>query len=444
MVSVRRRSAVVVAFTALIIILVNLAWWLFYARTEESFEYQLSRRLSSIAQLGASNLKSELVLSLADGYLSAYDSTLEIIEDIKDADSLSEVFIIDHEYRYLATTLQEPDSVYYLAALNAIYIDSAFAGNEFGEWPGLSAGPVVAESYRVGDVMLKSAFVPLNDTLGLVTAVLGVEADVDYADALMGLRNNLYLSSAISVGAGIIFGFFFFVFQRRINAAERSLFLSQSQANLGRMVAVVSHEIKNPLMIIRASAERLQKSGMKEAQFIVEETDRLNGIVTGYLDFASGKKALHREKIEVGGLLTGIVERLAPRLARDGVRLSLKSADSEIIATADPVALRQVAINLILNGAEACRGKEKAEVTVGFLLMDSKAVIEVTDNGIGIGRKELKYIFEPFFTTGITGSGLGLYHSRRLVKEMGGEISVNSKPGGPTIFRVILPPGDKG
>jgi membrane-bound ClpP family serine protease len=83
--------------------------------------------------------------------------------------------------------------------------------------------------------------------------------------------------------------------QRRINAAEEKLFLGETHAHLGRMVAVVAHELRNPLMIIRGSAERLvKKTDAPEAGYVVEEIDRLNQIVTGYLDFARSGGAADR------------------------------------------------------------------------------------------------------------------------------------------------------
>lgn len=430
-----RRTTAVVIFTALIIILVNLAWWLFYARTEKSFEQQLSHRLSSLAALGSSNLKPELINSLIDGYLSAYDSTLEIAEQIKEADSLAEVFILDRDYNYLVTTLIEADSAYYLTALNGEYIDSAFMS--------FIAEPIVTDGYRVEDVVLKSAFVPLFDTSGLVTAVMGIEADVDYTDVLIDLRNNLYISSSISIVAGLIFGLFFFIVQRKIIAAEKSLFLSQSQANLGRMVAVVSHEIKNPLMIIRASAERLrkQKKESPEADFIIEETDRLNGILTGYLDFASGKIKLVKEAINLNELIEKLGEKFMARLSGDGVSLTIRLTEKDLFAEADHGALRQVVVNLILNGADAAREnmeKEEPKVEIVARKTNGRAVIEVLDNGRGIGPKDKKSIFEPFYTTKISGSGLGLFHSRRLIEEMGCQISVDSDSDGRTVFRIFL------
>ena len=218
--------------------------------------------------------------------------------------------------------------------------------------------------------------------------------------------------------------------------------MSQSQANLGRMVAVVSHEVKNPLMIIRASAERLQKSGAREADFIVEEIDRLNGIVSGYLDFASGRKTLKMQRLDLKEFLAKIVEQFVSQLARDEVSLVFKPDQSLLSVNADPVALRQIIINLILNGAEAVKEKGVGEVVAGCKTSEHNAIMTVADNGPGMDRKQQKMIFEPFYTTKTTGSGLGLYYSRRLIRDMGGEIKTESKPGGPTIFRITLPVAD--
>jgi len=444
MTHINRRSTVVIAFTTLIIVLVNLAWWFFYARTRDSFETQLSHRLATTAHLGASWIGPELAVSLNDGFLSAYDSTLGIIEKLKEADSLSEVFIIDNNFKYLATTVLETDSVYYLAALNAPYIDSLFSLDWRKPEPFQPRRTIVTPGYRVGDVVLKSAYAPLRDSSGAIIAALGVEADVEYTEALLDLKRNLYLSTIISVVGGIIFGFFFVLIQRKINAAEKSLFLSRSQANLGRMVAVVSHEIKNPLMIIRASAERLAKGGMKEADFIVEETDRLNKIVSGYLDFSSGKKITKTETFDLTKMLSEITDQFSSRLAVDGVKLSFDRTDSRPVSiNASPAALRQVLINLILNGAQACREKEDGKVELECKKNGNRVVIGVRDNGVGIGQKDMKSIFEPFYTTGTAGSGLGLYHSRKLLEQMAGEITVESKDGGPTKFIITLLRADR-
>jgi signal transduction histidine kinase len=274
--------------------------------------------------------------------------------------------------------------------------------------------------------------------------VLGVEADVDYTAVLIDLRRNLYLSTFISAGAGLVFGLFFFFIQRRLNAAEKSLLLARSQAALGRMVAVVSHEIKNPLMIIRGSAERLRKTGRREAEFIVEETDRLNRIVTAYLDFASGKNKLTTGDIDIPEFLEKIKNQFQNELALKQVALKVAPPPAEIKALADPAALRQVLINLILNGAEAAASRPDGEVILKCRQTEESIIIEIADTGPGINQKEIEAIFEPFYTTRTSGSGLGLFHSRRLIENMHGKITVKSKTGGPTTFLVHLPPADKG
>ncbi len=157
MISNSKRSMAVILFVTLIIVLVNMAWWLFYIETEKSFEKQLSRRLSSLAVLGAFNFSPDLLILLNDGDISAYSSVLGIIENIQAADDLSEIFIIDADYNYLATTSMETDSTYLLSALNGSYIDSAL--NQFSDLK-----PIVTEGYQIEDIVLKSAFMPLIDT----------------------------------------------------------------------------------------------------------------------------------------------------------------------------------------------------------------------------------------------------------------------------------------
>lgn len=434
MIPSKRQSVAIIAFTVILIILVNLFWWVIYTKTETRFEYQLSQRLATTARMGAVGFTPDLVSSLVAGHLTAYDSTLSLIERIQVMDQLSEVFIVGPDMRYFATTLIMPDSVYYLAALNGVYLDSAFTLYDPNFWQDTPAQAVVTEGYPVGEIYLKSAFVPLMDTAGVVSAVMGIEADIDYTDVLGDLRRNLYLSSAFSIGAGILFGLFFFIVQRRLGRAERSIMRSQAQANLGRMVAVVSHEIKNPLMIMRASAERLNKQYREpEAEFLLEEIDRLNTIVGGYLDIAGGKKNLNKEQLDTVVFMKRIVDQFQPRLARNGVAIRLKALEAGQMISADAVALRQAIINIILNAAEAVKGRNDAEIVVACRTEQSQVIIEITDNGKGIDKNSMRHIFDPFYTTRATGSGLGLFHSKRLVEEMGGHIIVTSKPDGPTV-----------
>ncbi len=436
MATMRRQSAVVIIFTIILIVVVNLAWWLMYQKTEKSYETQLSRRLTAVASLGADQLRPDLIQSLGGGSLAAYDTVLQVLDEIRQVDSLSEVFILGPDYNYLATTQLTGDSVYYLQALNGEYIDSVLLGGTFGS-------PLVSRSYKVGDIFLKSAFAPLYDTSGFTSAVLGLEADLDYTDNLNQLKKNLIFSSGLSIGAGILFGILFFVVQRRLANTERSLLRSQAQANLGRMVAVVSHELKNPLMIIRAAAERLMKTGENsgdtpETGFILDEVDRLNEIVTGYLDFASGRKPLVKQTIDLTETVRRLANQFGPGFKKDGISLSLDIGDNKHEVEADPIAVRQIVINLLLNAADASKKAANPEIKVFIAEGNDRNIVTVRDNGPGIEPDKRKTVFEPFYTTSPTGSGLGLYLSKKLAEGMGGSISFDSRPGGPTSFNLNL------
>ena len=193
-------------------------------------------------------------------------------------------------------------------------------------------------------------------------------------------------------------------------------------------------------MIIRASAEHIKKAGdYPEAKFILEETDRLNKIVTDYLGIAGGRRILQIGDVELKEFLQQIVEQFSQRLKSDGIDLNFSPPSERIITCADPSALHQVLINLILNAADAVRGKEKVQIELSAGIDGKSCRIIVDDNGPGIPSEDLKHIFEPFYTTKTSGSGLGLFLSKKLVTEMKGEISVQSKTGGPTRFIIVLP-----
>lgn len=424
-------------FTVILIALVNFAWWLYYLRTERLMDNQLSRRLVSVAKTGAIALKSSPIENLTANDLNAYAQISATLENIRRADSLAEVFIVDQNYRILATTSLENDSVYFLSALNGRYIDSIFYS--------ISDLALATPSYKTGSVFLKSAFAPLLDSTGLIIAVLGVEANVDYFDALTALKKNLYYSIFISIVGGIIIGFIFLLFQKKITSAEQKLFLNQTHSFLGRMVAVVSHEIKNPLMIIRASAERLlKKNKSDEGQFIVEEIDRLNQIVTGYLNFASTKERFieHDQKttINVAEFIQNIKKHFQSNYPNHKINWLKTDIDSHLTINTYPRSLRQVILNLLINGADACLDDERP-ITVGIDIKNDKDRIKITviDQGPGLDKKEIKKIFSPFYTTKTTGSGLGLYLSKKIIEDMGGILDINSVKNKQTELIINLP-----
>lgn len=433
------RLITVGAFTALLVLLVNFSWWFYYDRTEKLLEDQLTRRLGAIAGITALPLIPARVDSLLSGEIDAYIDIASYLDDTRAADSLSELFILDENHRYLVTTLVEPDTVYFLSQLNGRYIDSLFFGHASATLP------IVSPTYQTGKLRLKSAFAPLYDSSGVVVAVLGVEADVDYFDSLNSLWNTFITFAAISLLAGILLGFIFISIQKRLNSAEQKLFLTETHAYLGRMVAVVAHELKNPLMIMRASAERLKrKTDAEESGYIIEEVDRLNEIVSGYLDFArSGGSLIKTDQLtsfDFSELSLDLRQHLKDKYAPQEIRWSGEDSPKSLTVTLFRRSLRQVLLNLLINGADACLSAEMP-IRVGLRaeVKEKLLSIIVSDNGPGIPSSQIERVFDPFHTTKQDGSGLGLYLCRKIVEEMGGSIVIVSKPGERTDVEINLP-----
>ncbi|MFQ5606481.1 MAG: PAS domain-containing sensor histidine kinase [Candidatus Zixiibacteriota bacterium] len=453
------RQTLIVIFTALLVVAVNAFWWVYYERTRDNFAAQLDARLRSLAISGSALFSPDEVDSLAAGDIEQYLRALDYLSVLGGADSVSEVFMLDFEYGVIASSRADADTFYLLAELNGAALSGVFDSDMDAP---LAHGALVTESYQAGGVILKSAFAPLYGADGAPLAAIGVEADVNYTETLAQLKANLILSSGVSVLAALIFAGFFLLIQRRVTFAERSALRHQSEMNLGRMVAVVSHEIKNPLTILRAAGERLRKkTELTEADFIIEEVDRLNKIVTGYLDFARSPDKVTLQYVDLDRALTELRElcgQLRPRLLNDRVTFTTVippsaagasehlSGDNHALLI-DSAALRQVTLNLILNASQAARtaaaqGRTEggeAETRLSVELAEQIFQIHVFDNGLGIADKELRRLFEPFYTTKQQGSGLGLYLCRTLVERMKGKITVDSSDGGPTKFSVSLP-----
>lgn len=437
MIAGSKRLIAVTLFIIFVIALVNIIWWLYYERTANLLDRQLSRRLAAVATSGGAAIDHDMVEKLTLYDVDAYIQATDILERIRRSDSLAEVFIVDHSYRMLASTSVEADSIYFLAELNGEYIDSVFYS--------LNDVAVATPSYQTGQVYLKSAFAPLTDNSGLVAAVIGVEASVDYFDVLTDLKSNIYYSMVLSVVGGLLIGLVFLLLQRRINRTEQQLYLNQTHSYLGRMVAVVSHELKNPLMIIRASAERLAKKIQgDESQFIVEEVDRLNQIVTGYLDFAGARdRFLDNDRIEqinLFELVDNIKKHFQSKYPGQEIAWLENGVPSELTIETYPRSLRQVILNILINGADACLAASKP-IKLGVNAVDkgNRVIIGVVDHGPGIGKRELKKIFTPFYTTKQSGSGLGLFLTKKIIEEMGGEVNIESRKGEMTELMINLP-----
>jgi two-component system sensor histidine kinase FlrB len=226
-------------------------------------------------------------------------------------------------------------------------------------------------------------------------------------------------------------------------AANAELQRSQRLQAMGEMAVQLAHEIRNPLGSIELFASMLatglpDRADMKGwATQIVSGVTFLNTIVTNMLTFTKVSKP----QFMVFDLNRTVNETLVffePVAAQRNVRLIGPENPEPVIIEADVDMLRQMLINLLMNGLQAL--PERGELSVQIQSQDSQTVtIDIEDNGIGIARENLARIFDPFFTTNEKGTGLGLSLVHQIVQKHGGRITAESRFGHGTRFRIFLP-----
>ncbi|MEM1024953.1 MAG: ATP-binding protein [Myxococcota bacterium] len=212
-------------------------------------------------------------------------------------------------------------------------------------------------------------------------------------------------------------------------------------AAIGAMAAGLAHEIRNPLGAIKGAAEYLDPARFPdphEAEFlqvIIEETDRLNGVVSQFLDYARPFQPVLQDT-ELNEIVRRTL-RLVEVETRGRTPIQAELEDALPVIRADPAQLKQVLLNLVLNAVDATR--EGQPIHVRTSRMGDRVRLQVRDEGRGIPPAELSQIFIPFFTTKQSGTGLGLAVCQRIVSAHGGEIQAASNPGEGASFTITLP-----
>ncbi|HEY2388107.1 MAG TPA: HAMP domain-containing sensor histidine kinase [Candidatus Binatia bacterium] len=233
-------------------------------------------------------------------------------------------------------------------------------------------------------------------------------------------------------------------------------------ASLGVLSAGLAHEIRNPLAAMRTFAQLLPERWQDEefrtefAYVAVAEVDRIESLVRELLHVMhesarDGETPMPLPAPEASATattsLTATVESLLPLLRlqalRKGVDLVFEAGDPIRVAV-EPLRLRQVAMNLVLNAIDATPDSGTVAIICGGHAQGQgrRATLCVRDSGRGIAAEDLPHIFEPFFTTRADGTGLGLAITSEIVRACGGAIRAENTPGGGATFVVELPAAD--
>ncbi|WP_437223826.1 sensor histidine kinase [Planctomicrobium sp. SH661] len=236
----------------------------------------------------------------------------------------------------------------------------------------------------------------------------------------------------------------------RLQQRELESLRNQKFAAVGQLAAGLAHELRNPLMpmkmLVQRALSRPDGPSLSQPQLKVldEEIRRLEGLVQEFLDFAK-PQALQCKRIDLATVIRQAMELVAARANVQHVELSADLTDGRVEVDADPLRMRQVMLNLLLNSLDAQPEGGSIEIRLespqGSDPQEPEPIlIRVIDSGPGVPPEMLEQIFEPFVSTKETGTGLGLTICRRIIQNHGGELNGFNLPEGGVEFRIELPP----
>ena len=301
----------------------------------------------------------------------------------------------------------------------------------------LAGRPSVGFAYTFGSVPIATGYFPIRGPGGGVRAVLGLEAGQEFTRARSALVRAAWIGVGVSVAGALslaaVAWSWFRAEARRRREAQRAA-LGDAMARMGAMVA---HEIRSPLWVIRAAVELVRaRSGRSLAgedrealADVLGEVERLRGLAQDFLDL-SREPPISPVRVDLAEVAGEAARALAAGHPSTAVTVGLPPLPVD----ADPARLRQVFGNLLLNAAQA--GARRVEVRGGPV--DGVACVEVRDDGPGVGPSVRARLFEPFATGRPEGTGLGLAVSRRIVERHGGALRLLDGPGGAS-FEIRLP-----
>jgi len=234
---------------------------------------------------------------------------------------------------------------------------------------------------------------------------------------------------------------------KTIHDQHDELVRKEKLASVGQLLAALAHDIKNPLGVIRSSAQlvlddRQSEAAKREvAQYVIEEVDRLTNRINHFLRFARQKPPEVRP-VSVKVLLETALQEWRALGAGPSIAEEVRIGSDVTDLMVDPDQVKEGLVNLLINAREAMpqggtltivadmEGKSDAPATV---------VVRIVDTGCGISAEHLKQIFDPFFTTKDYGTGLGLTNAKRLVEQNGGQLAIHSHEGKGTEVVIRLP-----
>jgi two-component system, NtrC family, sensor kinase len=247
----------------------------------------------------------------------------------------------------------------------------------------------------------------------------------------------------------------------RLKATQAQLLQAEKLSAIGQLVAGVAHELNNPLTSVIGYAQLLQEEVndgkaaepprvpdglVHDLRRIAEESERAAKIVRNLLAFARRQSAARAEQ-DIADVMSRVLALRAYEFRLNAIELQTSFEPGLPLVLGDGGQLQQALLNLLLNAEQAMRARQVRRIHVGARRVPEAHGVElfIADTGHGIQEENLRRIFDPFFTTREVGegTGLGLSICYGIVRDHGGQISVESRVGQGTTFKLLLPAREK-
>jgi len=232
---------------------------------------------------------------------------------------------------------------------------------------------------------------------------------------------------------------------QKLSERQEAIVESEKLAAVGRIAAHMAHEIRNPLVTMGGYARRIMQMPKEKskankkidisAEIILKECERLEKTLSNVMDFSRPAKFI-KEFNNINEVIRDTVNLLKNLFQEKKVEVDMELSEEIPLVKSDFNQMKQVMLNLLQNAIDAT--PPGGDIDVVTETVDNHLMIRVIDTGAGIQSEDIMHVFEPFFTTKVTGVGLGLSITKKIINDHDGEITAINREGGGTEFRISL------
>jgi signal transduction histidine kinase len=367
---------------------------------------------------------------------------------------LKELIDVEKAFVYLATQSDSPRAFHFVGSVaeSEYPLPNLLAGGRLVSWFRANREILILdESDEVTEYLAKELepFVELSINLAFPLVSMDRLIGIVFLCSPEGTLNKDEIARVRTLGrqAGLAFENAL-LFKERLRQNER-MFRADQLATMGQFAAGIAHELRNPLTAIRSTIQYLagefEEGGERKklADDVLDEVDRLNGIVENLLTLAKPAESEPQE-LDVRKEVENYLHFVEAQAREQNLQTRSEIEEDLPRFLCDPAEFRQVLLNIVMNAIQAMPEGgtmviRASRFSAGVTSEKEKILIEVEDNGAGIPPVLSAKVFEPFFTTKSGGTGLGLTICNNIVRRYGGEIWIEEGAAGGTVVKVTLP-----